>query len=449
VWWTERTTTTLPFDAGLQLLSAPAIPLDQHPATLFDIPSGDLLNRYARYDRVAGDYVIYSGDPLEEILKLDLGRGFWVNLPYPVNVTPEGTSAPSGDFDVPLQPGWHLLGNPFFGPTDFGAATVFHDGTYDMLSAHRLGILCAVAWVYDAADHNYKMISADSNSQRQIAPWSGFWLRTYQPCTFTIARPTGTSAATSQAGQSSTEKGGWSLQLVAAGSTSRDTDNFCGLRPAAVITEVDNPPAVGDAVDLYLLDGDSNRHLAASFATQAVTEYKWDVVVTWPHPDGEISLTWPTINELPHKYEATLRDLDGGKTINLRLQPRYVFNAQEAGTRHFRLSVTPTSSQPVTLTSVAALPTRGGGEVVFTLSQPAQCGIRIMNIAGRTIRILESDRLHSAGQNVVLWDGRTDTGSSVPSGRYLIQIEANATNGSTAGKEGPHRLGHVFNLLLG
>ena len=55
-----------------------------------------------------------------------------------------------------------------------------------------------------------------------------------------------------------------------------------------------------------------------------------------------------------------------------------------------------------------------------------------MNIAGRTIRILETDRAHAAGQNVVLWDGRGDTSSSVPSGRYLIQIEANATNGTTA-----------------
>ncbi|MCK4323378.1 MAG: S8 family serine peptidase, partial [Armatimonadetes bacterium] len=156
----------MPFDAGLQLLSAPAIPPDQHPATLFDIPSGDLIDRYARYDRVEGEYVIYTGDPLPPILQLDLARGFWVDLPYPVTVTPEGTSAPSGDFDVPLQPGWHLLGNPFFGPTDFGAATVFQDGTYDMLSAHRLGILCAVAWIYDVEDHSYKMISADSIGQR-------------------------------------------------------------------------------------------------------------------------------------------------------------------------------------------------------------------------------------------------------------------------------------------
>lgn len=422
----------MPFEAGLQLLSAPAIPPDQHPATLFDIPSGDLIDRYARWDRAAEQYEIYDGEPLEPILQLDLARGFWVDLPYPVAVTPEGTSAPSGDFDVPLQPGWHLLGNPFFGPTDFGAATVFQDGTYDMLSAHRLGILCAVAWIYDTDDHSYKMISADSIGQRQIAPWSGFWLLAYEPCTFTIARPTGTSAATVQGDQSSAEDEGWSLQLVAADSTSRDTDNFCGLRPAAVVTKVDNPPAVATAVDLYLLDGDSNRRLAASFATQSVTEYKWDVVVTWPHPDSEISLTWPTLNELPDEYEATLQDLDGGGTVNLRLRPRYVFNPQEAGSRRFKLTVTPTSSQSVTLTSVAALPTRGGGEVVFTLSCPAQCNIRVMNIAGRTIRILETDRAHAAGQNVVLWDGRADTGSSVPSGRYLIQIEANATNGTTA-----------------
>ncbi len=422
----------VPFAAGLQLLSAPAIPPDQHPATLFDIPAGDLIGRYARYDRINEEYVIYDGDPLEEILKLDLGRGFWVNLPYAVTVTPSGSSAPSGDFDVPLEPGWHLLGNPFFGPTDFGAATVYQDGTYDMLSAHRLGILCAVAWVYDTNEHSYKMISADSSGQRQIAPWSGFWLQAYQPCTFTIARPTDTSAATVQADQPLAKDEGWTLQLVAESGTSRDTDNFCGLCPSAVINKVDNPPAAAGGVDLFLQEADSERRLAASLATQTAAEYTWNVVVTWPEPASEVSIRWPTIGQLPRQYEATLQDLDTGATVNLRLQPRYLFTAREPGTRHFRLMVTPTSTQPVTLTSVTALPMQGGGRLLFTLSQPAQCSIRIMNIAGRTIRILETNRAHPAGQNVVLWDGRSATGSNVPSGRYLLQIEANATNGTTA-----------------
>ncbi len=421
----------IPFDAGLQLLSAPAIPLDQHPATLFDLDLGDL--HYARYDLAVADYVVYDGEPLPEILRLDLARGFWINLPSPATVTPEGTSAPGGDFAVALQPGWQMLGNPFFGPTDFGACTVTYQATtMDLLSAHAQHIISAIAWIYDPAEGGYKMIATDSAGQRQIAPWRGFWLCAYQPCVLTIARPTGLLSTGVSPSQSSAQEGDWSLRLVTASSSGRDTDNFCGLRPSAVIAEIDNPPAVPGMVDLYILEPHTGRRLAASFATETAGEYNWDVIVSWTQPQGEVSISWPDIANLPRGYNAVLTDLDGGATISLRLQPQYVFSAEEPGSRHFKLSVTPTADQPVMLTSVAAVPFSGGGELVFTLSQPAQCGIRIMNIAGRTIRVLEASQLHPTGANVVTWNGRGDAGSSVPSGRYLVQIEATAANGTVA-----------------
>ena len=118
--------------------------------------------------------------------------------------------------------------------------------------------------------------------------------------------------------------------------------------------------------------------------------------------------------------------------MNLRLQPSYVFSAQEPGLRHLALSVAQTSDQPVMLTSVTAIPHAGGGELIFTLSVPAQCSIQVMNIAGRVVRTLETYQVRAAGQNLVLWDGRANTGRAVPSGRYLLQVEAAATNGTVA-----------------
>jgi len=423
----------IPFDAGVQFLSAPAIPLDQHPATLFGLNPAELIGCYARYDRLAEEYVIYAGDPLPEILQLALARGFWVNLASPVTVTPEGASAPGGDFDVPLEPGWQMSGNPFFGPIDFGACTVTHQGnTMDLLSAYTQHIISAIAWIYDPADAGYKIVAGDAVGQRQIAPWRGFWLLAYQPCTLTIPRPTGVVSVPQEPSQSPPNDGDWSLRLVASSATSRDTDNFCGLRPRAVITEVDNPPAVSGGVDLYIMAADSDRRLAASYDTHAAREHEWDVVVTWSQPHGEVSISWPDIAALPRGHTAVLTDLDGGATVNLRLQSRYTFTAEQPGSRHFALSVTPTADQPVMLTSIAAVPRSGGGELVFTLSQPAQCDIRIMNIAGRTIRVLERNQARAAGQSIVPWNGRADTGSSVPSGRYLIQVEAAAANGTVA-----------------
>ncbi len=423
----------IPFGAGLQMLSAPAIPLDQHPATLFGLNPEDLFNRYAGWDIAVQNYVRYENEPLPEILKLELGRGFWVDLPGPAVVTPEGPSAPAGDFDVALESGWQLLGNPFFGPTDFSACTVtYQSTTMDLLSAHVQHIIAAIAWIYDPDEGTYNMRGADITGQRQIPPWYGFWLRAYEPCVLTIPRPTGPSSVGVTTSQIAAQEGDWSLRLVAASRDGRDTDNFCGVRPNAVVTKVENPPPVGGMVDLYMTDADSGRRLAVSYDTQAAAEHEWDVVVAWSRPADEVSISWPDITNLPGDYDAVLKDLDAGATVNLRLQPRYTFAAERPGSRHFQLSVVPASSQPVMLTSVAAVSRTGGGELIFTLSQPAQCAIRIMNIAGRTIRVLETSQVHAAGQNIVPWNGRADTGSSVPSGRYLVQIEAAASNGTTA-----------------
>ena len=68
--------------------------------------------------------------------------------------------------------------------------------------------------------------------------------------------------------------------------------------------------------------------------------------------------------------------------------------------------------------------------MVFTLSASARCSVRVMNIAGRTVRLIEQDTLHPAGLNQVLWDGRSDLGPLVPGGVYLVTVQAAGEDGS-------------------
>jgi hypothetical protein len=84
------------------------------------------------------------------------------------------------------------------------------------------------------------------------------------------------------------------------------------------------------------------------------------------------------------------------------------------------------------LGALAAVPTRDGAQISFTLSGPASVTATIVNLAGRPIRTLVSDRPTEAGLQSILWDGRAETGLTVPSGVYLVRVTAHGTGGGTS-----------------
>ncbi len=75
------------------------------------------------------------------------------------------------------------------------------------------------------------------------------------------------------------------------------------------------------------------------------------------------------------------------------------------------------------VTALACLPTRAGGaQITFALSADAAVTADVMNIAGRPIRMVVSDKPMTAGTATLLWDGKSGRGLNVPSGIYLIRL---------------------------
>ena len=153
--------------------------------------------------------------------------------------------------------------------------------------------------------------------------------------------------------------------------------------------------------------------------------------MSWAGVSGPVRLGWPEANLLPASLAVTLTDPATGQTVNLRNSPGYTFEVTEPiGQRRLVLRVMPRSTSPLAVTSLTAAPSPEGVQVVFVLSQPASCGIRVMNIAGRDIRELLSDTPRPAGLNVVSWDTRNQGGARVPAGRYLLSLEARDDQGN-------------------
>ena len=82
------------------------------------------------------------------------------------------------------------------------------------------------------------------------------------------------------------------------------------------------------------------------------------------------------------------------------------------------------------VTSVSAVPTAAGAQIVFALSAPASVQAEVLNIAGRPVKLITPGTELTAGTQTMLWTGGTDAGLRAPNGRYLVRITARGSDGT-------------------
>jgi hypothetical protein len=82
-----------------------------------------------------------------------------------------------------------------------------------------------------------------------------------------------------------------------------------------------------------------------------------------------------------------------------------------------------------TITSLSAVPAGSGAEIIVSLSAAASVEVRVLNIAGRPIRVVTSGLDCQAGLNTLTWSGLSDAGLQAPNGRYLIEVRARTASG--------------------
>jgi Tol biopolymer transport system component len=85
-----------------------------------------------------------------------------------------------------------------------------------------------------------------------------------------------------------------------------------------------------------------------------------------------------------------------------------------------------------TVTRLAATPTRAGAQITLSLSAAATVEVRVVNLAGRSVRTLCREQACGAGMTTLVWDARADGGLRVPNGVYLVEVRARTADGTAS-----------------
>lgn len=422
---TSQPNFVLSLPSGVSMFSIGVQTTQDDVATLLGISPSDM--KLAVWSPAIGDYIKSWVTPGDPALKHRLGRAFFIRLLSPLLVEIGGQPAKT-DFDVAVQVGWNMVGNPFLHDFRWDGVTVrTATRTYTLVEANSAGVMRDFAWYWDAPSGSYRLVSARPDVGEKIIRQSrGFWVLAFQPCTVRLPAALPTSAPLPTAAGSSQVD--WKMRLVARCGEFADVDNFIGVSASpADLNAIVSPPSLGQGVELFFVNAGVDGPAAASFVGPGAKQL-WTARVAVAGLAGrEVEISWPDLSSVPSSVRPLLVDKTSGKRVYMRTAAFYRFTPEE-GESFREFEITAVGSGTLQIAAVAARPAGGGVEVVFNLSAPAEVSAEVLNLAGRVVARLRPGAM-SAGPCSLRWNGLNASGARVPAGLYLIRLRAQAADG--------------------
>lgn len=432
------------FRGELSLISAP---YDYNPtdvADLLGIPSGDRTNRSFNFSTWTGGQ--YSFWPAPAAATMRLGTGYFMaytpgGVPTNTSLATLGTSADQNrPFDIPLNPGWNVIGNPFDFEVDWSKLKVLYPGdptpkTHDQAVAD--GAINSVLYTY--ASGSYVI-------DYRLAPWSGYWVKANRnvvlridPIADRIGRAARIPVGRSVLGGSD----GWAVMLRVQAGRNADEATMFGVSSRAAdgpdSFKSEKPPVVDST---YVRAGFENTGWGSASGRYGVdirsntgSKKTWTLVVDTNVRNSPVTISWPNAASAGRKAAITLTDTVTGATVDLRSSSSYTWQAgDQPSSRKFTVEMQTATAQSLQVNGLVARQAGRGGAVSlqYNLTQSAQVEVRILSARGQSLRTLSNGRSRSAGVQEESWDQRDERGVALPSGQYLVEVKAVSTSGQQA-----------------
>lgn len=408
------------FPAGWSLFS---LPVQTPGATAADV-FGPPVTAVYRYDSAQGIYVAEAG-PLQS------GTGYWVNLGAPTTAAASGVLVDGDAFPVQLGMGWQLIGNPFNSRLDWPACQVpAGGGLVTVGEAAASGWMLSYAWAYTPGVGFQLVHESIPGARTQILPWEGFFVYANQPMTLILRRAGGGAAEAKANSRSSGLGTGFSVNLVARCNDAVDGYNIMGIATDGAFASglvAAEPPIPSDGVSLSFTRPGSNQRYAVDIRSGSASAWSWEVEVRARAANSTVTVSLDDLRSLPRDLDVVITDAQTGRSVSARANAVYTFHTSDAGTPR-RLTVTvQRRGQSLRIEGLTADATaRGTCSIAYTLSASAEVTVRVFNLAGREVARVADNVTQAAGAQVLTWNGRSLRGTALPSGTYLIQVEASA-----------------------
>ncbi len=416
---------------GLHMMSLPVTPLQTDAAAILGIAPQDLL--LARWDPSLPPNGAYRIWP--DIEPFAMGRGFWLRIFAPLNVTVQGIAADdNADFPIDLKLGWNMIGIPRTSAiaVDSLKVDIGSGAPLSLEEAAQNHILQRGVFGYSQTE-GYRLVDT-------LYPFEGYWVRCISPAGCRLLVPPLQAASATTTALSGTAKRdplpnlAWKLPLVArAGKMLSRAYLGCAQGATEGIDpryDAQAPPLFGPYVTCRFVREADQGAFVTDVRPTGRSKYTWQVEVATNQPGVPVILAWPDMSQLPPTARPVLVDEASGRRLYMRTTTRYeIPGLPEGVTRRLRIEIGTAGGKRLAVTSLAHCRTAGGIEVAYNLSAEAAVTATVLNIAGRPVRQLVTDRLQAAGSNILLWNLRDNNGCLVPSGTYLLRLEARGATG--------------------
>ncbi len=453
------------FPGGVSMVSFPYRDLAvTDPSVILGIPLSELalvrwwplddgMDKYAYYPNVRASLVppdCQQADIDDRTVPYPpAGLGYFLSIPREsvLDIQGQPLQEPSSHIRLyrgqfPPQ-GWNIIGNPYPDPVNWGSVQFEVDGRRLNLEAAideeiTEGVLFEfVQGVGDQPgfyDFNPDPVSAN------LEPSVGYWIHVNEDVRVIVYNSNvgGASSPPRRADEAETADG-WTLTLSARAGDFRDPRTIIGVMSDASAGydpqwDIPKPPPLVDGLQVSMRRPGWGAH-AGSYARDVRgpgDDAQWEIDVSSSLPDAEVALTWPNLNaEVPDDTRLILEDLETGRTTYMRTSNGYRFRTgPDGGVRHLRVSVQDAGGA-LAVQSMSAQPAGGGAAITYSVSEASDVSVEIMNIAGRPVKRFPGRAVDGASQQTLVWNGVSDRGSVVPSGRYIVRLTALAADGQT------------------
>ncbi len=349
-----------------------------------------------------------------------------------------------GSFELTLQPGWNMVGNPAGYAVSLDRRRLaIRDGSqqyrYDEAAADPLRLVAGEIYIYKPELPDTLLFYPYDLAPERLEVWGGCWaqnLTTREIDLLVPAQSAASGAATKDLRPSPQPATSWSLALWIRSGLER-TGLELGIAEGAHdgLDRWDAPlppPVPGRALEgAFLADlpneADRSIHLLRDVRAAGSDTTCWLLEIRSPAAPCE--LTWDPLARTAGPGAGSaglyilLATVDGNRSWDMRALESIELppGAHLLEIRMDSASHPPARSVGPDL-SIEPNPFLGATVLRYEMPATGTAFLELFDLSGSRVWNLRQER-RPAGTHVVLWDGRTDTGTNAPAGTYFLRVQ--------------------------